>query len=88
MGLQCVLGGFGRFRHSGWLPKWVERRDIRASPRQRLNGSTKDEAGRRLPGDELPTEADGIATRAITINAPPSALWPWIAKSRWRRLRP
>jgi hypothetical protein len=43
-------------------------------------GATRDEASRRLPGDELLEEADGTATRAITINASPSAVWPWIAQ--------
>jgi hypothetical protein len=43
-------------------------------------GATRDEAGRRLPGDELLEEADGTATRAITIDAPPTAVWPWIAQ--------
>jgi hypothetical protein len=43
-------------------------------------GATADEAAARLPGDELLEDADGVATRAITINAPPSAVWPWIAQ--------
>lgn len=43
-------------------------------------GATRDEARGRLPGDELLEEADGIATRAITIDAPPAAVWPWIAQ--------
>ena len=43
-------------------------------------GATRDEAGGRLPGDELLEEADGTATRAITIDAPPAAVWPWIAQ--------
>ena len=34
----------------------------------------------RLPGDELLEAADGVATRAITIDAPRSAVWPWIAQ--------
>ena len=34
----------------------------------------------RLPGDELLEDADGVATRAITIDAPASAVWPWIAQ--------
>ena len=34
----------------------------------------------RLPGDELLEEADGIATRAITIEAPADAVWPWLAQ--------
>ena len=41
-------------------------------------GATEAEASARLPGDELLEEADGVATRAITINAPPSAVWPWL----------
>jgi hypothetical protein len=43
-------------------------------------GATDVEAAARLPGDELLEEADGIATRAIDVDAPPSAVWPWIAQ--------
>ena len=43
-------------------------------------GATSSEAGARLPGDELLEEADGVATRAIEIDAPPAAVWPWIAQ--------
>jgi hypothetical protein len=43
-------------------------------------GATDEEAGGRLPGDELLEDADGVATRAIAIDAPPSAVWPWIAQ--------
>jgi len=43
-------------------------------------GATPEEAGARLPGDELLEAAEGIATRAITVDAPPSAVWPWIAQ--------
>jgi len=43
-------------------------------------GATAAEAEARLPGDELLEHADGIATRAITIDAPASAVWPWIAQ--------
>ena len=43
-------------------------------------GATDAEARARLPGDELLAEADGVATRAITINAPAAAVWPWIAQ--------
>jgi hypothetical protein len=44
------------------------------------SGATDAEANARLPGDELLEEADGVATRAITIDAPASAVWPWIAQ--------
>ena len=43
-------------------------------------GATDAEASARLPGDELLEHADGVATRAITIDAPASAVWPWIAQ--------
>jgi hypothetical protein len=43
-------------------------------------GATGDEAGARLPGDELLEDAAGVATRAISIDAPPSAVWPWLAQ--------
>ena len=43
-------------------------------------GATDAEARGRLPGDELLEQADGVATRAITIDAPASAVWPWIAQ--------
>jgi hypothetical protein len=43
-------------------------------------GATDEEVKARLPGDELLEDADGVATRAITIDAPASAVWPWIAQ--------
>ena len=43
-------------------------------------GATGAEAESRLPGDELLEDADGVATRAIEIRAPASAVWPWVAQ--------
>jgi hypothetical protein len=43
-------------------------------------GATEAEASSRLPGDELLEAADGVATRAIEIEAPASAVWPWIVQ--------
>jgi hypothetical protein len=43
-------------------------------------GATPEEAAARLPGDELLEDAEGVATRAITIDGPPSAVWPWLAR--------
>jgi len=37
-------------------------------------------ADARLPGDELLEDADGVATRAIDVDAPAAAVWPWIAQ--------
>jgi len=43
-------------------------------------GATSEEAASRLPGDELLEEADGVSTRAITIDAPAASVWPWLAQ--------
>jgi hypothetical protein len=43
-------------------------------------GATAAEAEAALPGDELLEQADGVATRGITIDAPASAVWPWLAQ--------
>src|SRR5947208_15046574 len=43
-------------------------------------GTTEAEATSRLPGDELLEDADGLATRAIGIDAPPAVVWPWLAQ--------
>ncbi|MDX6717882.1 MAG: hypothetical protein QOJ63_136 [Solirubrobacteraceae bacterium] len=38
------------------------------------------EAGARLPGDELLENATMVSTRARTIDAPASAVWPWLVQ--------
>jgi hypothetical protein len=43
-------------------------------------GASADEAASALPGDELLEDAHGMSTRAIMIDAPPSAVWPWLAQ--------
>ena len=43
-------------------------------------GATGDEAASPLPGDELLQNADGVSTRAITIDGPVTAVWPWLAQ--------
>jgi hypothetical protein len=43
-------------------------------------GATVEETSARLPGDELLEHADGVSTRAIDIDAPPAAVWPWLAQ--------
>ena len=42
-------------------------------------GATAEEATAPLPGDDL-LAADIVATRAIRIDAPPSAIWPWLVQ--------
>ena len=43
-------------------------------------GATDEEAAGRLPGDDLLEAADGVATRAIDVDAPAAAVWPWLAQ--------
>ena len=43
-------------------------------------GARPDEAARKLPGDELLADAGVVSTRAITIDAPPAAIWPWLVQ--------
>jgi hypothetical protein len=33
-----------------------------------------------MPGDDLIDDLAFLATRAITINAPPAAVWPWLVQ--------
>ncbi|WP_439657779.1 SRPBCC family protein [Lentzea sp. HUAS TT2] len=43
-------------------------------------GATDDEAQSTLPGDDLLRRPDLLTTRAITIAAPPSRIWPWLVQ--------
>jgi len=43
-------------------------------------GATQGEVDRLLPGDELIPAPNIYATHAVTIQAPPSAVWPWLAQ--------
>lgn len=39
-----------------------------------------EEISRELPGDDMLANADIVATRAITIGAPPGDVWPWLVQ--------
>lgn len=43
-------------------------------------GATDDEIARVLPGDDLVADPTFNATRAITIEAPPDRVWPWLVQ--------
>ncbi|MEU8239016.1 SRPBCC family protein [Actinoplanes missouriensis] len=43
-------------------------------------GATPEEITGRLPGDDLLPDAGLVSTRAVTIDAPPSAIWPWLVQ--------
>jgi hypothetical protein len=48
-------------------------------------GATPAEVAAPLPGDELLAHAQYRSTRAITIDAPPEAVWPWLVQVGCRR---
>lgn len=43
-------------------------------------GATPGEAESELPGDHLLGDPDRVSTRAVSIAAPPAAVWPWIVQ--------
>lgn len=49
-------------------------------PRMLRWGATKQEAAEPLPGDEITPHPRVRSTRAITIDAPPEEVWPWIVQ--------
>lgn len=48
-------------------------------------GASDQEVQAPMPGDELVPKASMQATRAITIDAPPALVWPWIVQMGYRR---
>ena len=49
------------------------------------SGATPEEGGRPLPGDDLVPRPMWEATRAVTIDAPPAEVWPWVAQMGYGR---
>ncbi len=47
-------------------------------PRMLRWGATAEEAGEALPGDDRTPHPRMQSTRAVTINAPPERVWPWL----------
>jgi hypothetical protein len=53
--------------------------------RLRFWGATPPERVEQLPGDEIVEDVMTHYTRAVTIDAPPSAVWPWLVQIGDRR---
>jgi hypothetical protein len=53
---------------------------ILVRPRMLDWGSTPEERRAALPGDDLVPEADTVTTRATTIGAPVTTVWPWLVQ--------
>ena len=43
-------------------------------------GARGDEVDANLAGDELLPDAGLVTTRAVTVDAPPEAIWPWLVQ--------
>ncbi len=73
-GMFDFLGGLPLFATAPlfrhWLLRW---------------GATEEEVLAAMPGDAIIPKASFNATRAITIDAPPENVWPWIVQMGYRR---
>ncbi|MBV9204796.1 MAG: SRPBCC family protein [Actinobacteria bacterium] len=43
-------------------------------------GATAEEASGEVAGDELMPAPDIVSTRVVEVDAPPSAIWPWLVQ--------
>jgi hypothetical protein len=51
----------------------------------RTYGSTSQERALQLPGDGIVEDPEVVTDHAITIDAPPAAVWPWLVQMGWGR---
>lgn len=51
----------------------------------RSYGSTARERILSLPGDAIVAKPQAVTDHAITIDAPPQAVWPWLTQMGWHR---
>jgi hypothetical protein len=49
------------------------------------SGSTPEERRRQLPGDELIGSPVLVTNHAVTLDAPPEQVWPWMTQVGWHR---
>ena len=64
-----LVGGLGSLAYPIFFRRWCL-----------TWGARPDEVSRKLPGDELLADAGIVSTRAITIDAPPGVIWPWLVQ--------
>lgn len=48
-------------------------------------GASDEETRRSMPGDDLVPHPDVETTHAVTINAPPNRVWPWLVQMGYGR---
>lgn len=49
----------------------------------RRSGSTSKERSAAMPGDDLVSRPQMRTDHAVTINAPPATVWPWLTQMGW-----
>jgi hypothetical protein len=64
-----VVLGAAVLAYEGWGRRWHERW-----------GATDEEVALALPGDDLVAEPADQVTRAVSIDAPPHEVWPWLVQ--------
>jgi hypothetical protein len=67
--LSLFIAGAVGLAYARWLRPW-----------QLHWGATPEEAAGPVAGDELMPDPDIVATRAVEIDAPPAAVWPWLVQ--------
>jgi hypothetical protein len=66
----CVFVVFAIFVYRPWAINW---------------GATDDEINRGMPGDDIVQNPTFNATRAVTIEAQPEGVWPWILQFGYKK---
>jgi hypothetical protein len=49
------------------------------------HGSTREERAMRLLGDDIVPLPRVVTNHAVTIDAPPDCVWPWLVQMGWHR---
>lgn len=65
-----VAAVLGHFVYRPWQMNW---------------GATDEEILRVMPGDDVVDRPSFVATRAVTIDAPPGRIWPWLLQIGYKR---
>jgi hypothetical protein len=48
-------------------------------------GTTPEELARAMPGDRLNPDAGELSMQAVTVDAPPEQVWPWLVQIGYQR---
>lgn len=74
-----------RLVRRGLLPLGMCLYGLAVRPRLVHWGATEEELAEPFPGAELVPDGDRAATMAVTIEAPPQQVWPWLVQMGWDR---